>query len=98
MPNTTTSRFIAAAGAWTRAAAGIAAALCSLGAAASVPARPPTPPGWFHIIPIDAHTYAISEPKYLQEEVSHLLISSPRGPVFCNRARDFNSLPGSAGP
>jgi glyoxylase-like metal-dependent hydrolase (beta-lactamase superfamily II) len=82
MPRTTTARFIAAAGAWTRAAAGIAAALCSLGAAASVPARPPTPPGWFHIIPIDAHTYAISEPKYWQENVSYLLIGSRRALLF----------------
>jgi glyoxylase-like metal-dependent hydrolase (beta-lactamase superfamily II) len=49
---------------------------------AAIPARPPTPPGWFHIIAIDAHTYAISEPKYWQENVSYLLIGSRQALLF----------------
>jgi hydroxyacylglutathione hydrolase len=44
--------------------------------------RPPTPPGWFHIYRIDAHTYAISEPKYWQENVSYLLIGTRRALLF----------------
>jgi glyoxylase-like metal-dependent hydrolase (beta-lactamase superfamily II) len=68
---------------WTRAALCVVVSLCSLGAAvAAVPARPPTPSGGFHIIPIDAHTYAISEPKYWQENVSYLLIGSRRALLF----------------
>jgi glyoxylase-like metal-dependent hydrolase (beta-lactamase superfamily II) len=40
------------------------------------------PPGWFHIIKMDAATYAISEPKYWQENVSYLILGSSRGVLF----------------
>jgi hydroxyacylglutathione hydrolase len=80
---TKTSGLIFSGNAWTRAAASLMVSLYSLGAAAAAaPARPPTPPDWFHIIPIDAHTYAISEPKYWQENVSYLLIGSDRALLF----------------
>ncbi len=66
-----------------RAALTLVISLCSLSAVATpAPTRPPTPPHWFHIIPIDAHTYAISEPKYWQENVSYLLIGSKRALLF----------------
>jgi glyoxylase-like metal-dependent hydrolase (beta-lactamase superfamily II) len=56
------------------------AAIASSQAARS--SRPATPPGWFHIYGIDAHTYAISEPKYWQENVSYLLIGTRRALLF----------------
>jgi hydroxyacylglutathione hydrolase len=75
------SRFFAPR--WAAAALSLLASACLLGAAAPfVPARPPTPPGWFHIIQIDAHTYAISEPKYWQENVSYLLIGKQQALLF----------------
>src|SRR5260370_35528123 len=52
------------------------------GAVASQPVRPTTPANWFHIFPIDEHTYAISEPKYWQENVSYLLIGTRRALLF----------------
>jgi len=83
MSNTEMSRSSFPVSAWTRAALIVLVCLCSLSAVAEpVPARPPTPPNWFHIIPIDAHTYAISEPKYWQENVSYLLIGSSRALLF----------------
>lgn len=67
-------RWIAA---WSVVAIGMA-----VSARAAAPSRPPTPPGWFHIYQIDAHTYAISEPKYWQENVSYLLIGTRRALLF----------------
>jgi glyoxylase-like metal-dependent hydrolase (beta-lactamase superfamily II) len=46
------------------------------------PARPPTPADWFHVYPIDQQTYAISEPKYWQENVSYLLIGARSALLF----------------
>ncbi len=40
------------------------------------------PRGWFHIIQIDPATYAISEPKYWQENVSYLILGSHQGVLF----------------
>jgi hydroxyacylglutathione hydrolase len=68
---------------WAGAALSLLAGPCLLGAAApSAPTRPLTPAGWFHIIQIDARTYAISEPKYWQENVSYLLIGKQRALLF----------------
>jgi glyoxylase-like metal-dependent hydrolase (beta-lactamase superfamily II) len=51
--------------------------------AQSVPTRrPATPAGWFHVFQIAERTYAISEPKYWQENVSYLLIGSRRALLF----------------
>ncbi|HEY6927142.1 MAG TPA: MBL fold metallo-hydrolase, partial [Steroidobacteraceae bacterium] len=50
--------------------------------AASGPQRPATPPDWFHVFAIDARTYAISEPKYWQQNVSYLLIGKRRALLF----------------
>jgi NitT/TauT family transport system substrate-binding protein len=46
------------------------------------PVRPPAPAGWFHVFPIDERTYALSEPKYWQENVSYLLIGTQRALLF----------------
>lgn len=51
-------------------------------AAASEAVRPATPANWFHVFPIDEHTYALSEPKYWQENVSYLLIGTRRALLF----------------
>jgi len=83
MTNIQTSRSTWARSSWVRAALVLVGSLCVASAFANTaPVRPPTPPGWFHIIPIDAHTYAISEPKYWQENVSFLLIGSKRALLF----------------
>jgi glyoxylase-like metal-dependent hydrolase (beta-lactamase superfamily II) len=52
----------------------------TLAIAASV--RPPTPTGWFHVYALDDHTYALSEPKYWQQNVSYLLIGKRRALLF----------------
>lgn len=64
-----------------RAAVGLLV-LCGGFAAAAPGSRPPTPAGWFHIIPLDAQTYALSEPKYWQENVSYLLIGKRQALLF----------------
>jgi glyoxylase-like metal-dependent hydrolase (beta-lactamase superfamily II) len=57
--------------------------LCGIGvAAAATPQRPAAPPGWFHVFALDEHTYALSEPKYWQENVSYLLIGKRRALLF----------------
>jgi glyoxylase-like metal-dependent hydrolase (beta-lactamase superfamily II) len=61
----------------------VLAVLCSLPMArASQVSRPATPPDWFHVYPIDARTYAISEPNYWQQNVSYLLIGARRALLF----------------
>ncbi len=47
---------------------------------AAAPASPPK--DWFHIIRIDAHTFALSEPKYWQQNVSYLLIGQKQALLF----------------
>ena len=57
--------------------------VCGVGAALALePARPPTPSNWFHVYPIEEHTYAISEPKYWQQNVSYLLIGTSHALLF----------------
>jgi glyoxylase-like metal-dependent hydrolase (beta-lactamase superfamily II) len=51
-------------------------------AALAKPVRPPTPAGWFHVFQLDDRTYALSEPKYWQENVSYLLIGTDRALLF----------------
>jgi glyoxylase-like metal-dependent hydrolase (beta-lactamase superfamily II) len=59
------------------------AGVCGIGTAQGAePARPPTPSDWFHVYPIDPQTYAISEPKYWQENVSYLLIGTRSALLF----------------
>jgi glyoxylase-like metal-dependent hydrolase (beta-lactamase superfamily II) len=41
-----------------------------------------TPDGWFHVVPLDAQTYAISEPQYWQQNVSYLLMGETAAVLF----------------
>ena len=69
-----------------RTAAGLWIAGLLAGATAAAPAatvnRPPTPPGWFHVFALDSRTFALSEPKYWQENVSYLLIGTRQALLF----------------
>ncbi len=66
------------------AAAGAVLPAAAVGAGTGVakPVRPPAPADWFHVFPIDERTYALSEPKYWQENVSYLLIGTDRALLF----------------
>jgi glyoxylase-like metal-dependent hydrolase (beta-lactamase superfamily II) len=58
-------------------------ALGAVGASTAAPApRAVAPAGWFHVYALDAHTYAISEPKYWQQNVSYLLIGMHHALLF----------------
>jgi hydroxyacylglutathione hydrolase len=48
----------------------------------SAPADEAPPQGWFHVIALDRLTYAISEPKYWQANVSYLLVGSKSALLF----------------
>jgi glyoxylase-like metal-dependent hydrolase (beta-lactamase superfamily II) len=56
----------------------------SIGAGAVDPTAPPesNPSDWFHVIPLDESTYAISEPKYWLKNVSYLLIGTRSALLF----------------
>lgn len=63
-------------------------ALCYLNGAMATPsetngtAGTAAPADWFHVIRIDSGTYALSEPKYWQANVSYLLLGTRRALLF----------------
>lgn len=56
----------------------------SVSTSASEPLAKPevAPAGWFHVFKIAPDTYAISEPKYWQQNVSYLILGSRSGVLF----------------
>lgn len=68
---------------WRRIALTLMACLGTAGAALAAPTkRAPAPADWFHVFPIDERTYAISEPKYWQKNVSYLLLGTRQALLF----------------
>ena len=65
-----------------------AAALLALAQVGGALSAPPVrednaaPQDWYHIIKIDARTYALSEPKYWQRNVSYLILGSKQALLF----------------
>ena len=60
-------------------------ALAQVGAAVGAPhlrEDQAAPQDWYHIIKIDARTYALSEPKYWQRNVSYLILGSKQALLF----------------
>src|ERR1700749_3399107 len=60
----------------------VLACLCGGMPALSQPNQVVPPRDWFHVIRIDSDTYALSEPKYWQANVSYLLLGSRRALLF----------------
>ncbi|MBS0417750.1 MAG: MBL fold metallo-hydrolase [Proteobacteria bacterium] len=70
----------------------IRSALLVLLLPSAAPAQP-APDEWFHIVPIDRQTYAISEPRYWQQNVSYLLIGSSKAVLFDSGSGTYNMRP-----
>jgi hypothetical protein len=66
----------------------VAAALLAFAQVSGAISAPPVrednaaPHDWYHIVKIDARTYALSEPKYWQRNVSYLILGSKQALLF----------------
>jgi glyoxylase-like metal-dependent hydrolase (beta-lactamase superfamily II) len=66
----------------------VAAALLAFAQVTGAISAPPVrednaaPHDWYHIVKIDARTYALSEPKYWQRNVSYLILGSKQALLF----------------